>query len=543
MNEISEEFEELQRKVPSASDDKSTQPVASEAHSIDGVVGESLEVNGNDGMDREGPEFKLETKEPSDLGSELEHCLQKQVYLENQDDNHSLSPPVSLGKRNKLSSNYNNLVKDSPSVSSPSHHSLLKEEGPLDVKVKSKYSSDGLNELTNGHRTKPTIGSKKKPESAMHSRGSAVRHEPSGEVKHRKFDSSGSEKKEKRLTKEKRHSERADDGQEDAELDSEELNGVISRKRLKSQHGREKQGPQTNEASKFKKKSDIGDDANLIKAQTSRKHDSRSPNIFNGKVFRRLTSVTKAEACRPLRVPISPVDASHSSDEDDFPPTKRHRRSLETTFSSALISDNDLVLPDKVRSPVPIKRRSVRLCDDEDDESQKTPIHGGITSKVSLIARVSDSKNKPTVDGESCVDDPLVLVNKGQVDEPIKVSSPAAQQGVEKRTSVSLALKLDSEKLPSVGVKSVPVSPKRSPQSVVGGRASAELHSKHSNKASGGISRKKTPAGDNKSASTIDRSTSFPSKQASLGDKKKATSNSDLKINDSVPAVRTSNER
>ncbi|KAL8519843.1 hypothetical protein ACS0TY_010689 [Phlomoides rotata] len=589
VNEISEEFEELQRKVSSGTrDDKSMQTVASEAHSIDGVVGESLEVNGNEGMDRKGPEFKLETEEPSDLGSGLEHCFQKQDYVENQDNNRSLSPPISLGKRNKLSSNYNNLVKDSPSVSSPSHRSLLKEEAPLDIKVKGKYSSNGLNELTNGHRPKPAIGSKKKSEGTMHSRGSAVPHEPSGEVKRRQFDSggsmklssadiskssldAGSERKEKKSKKKKRHSERADDGQEDTELNSEELNGVISRKRLKAQHGREKQGSQTNEASfhaKISKFSVIGDDANLIEAQSSRKNDSRSPNIFNGKVFKRLTSHRKAEVCRPLRVPISSDGANHSSDEDDIPPTKRHRRSSETTFSSALISDNrlgssvssknDLVLPDRVRSPVmqlPTKRRSVRLGDDEDDESQKTPIHGGITSKVSLIVRVSDSKNKFTVHGESCVSDPVVLANKGQVDEhvqssltPNKVSSPAAQQGVEKKTRESLAAivspgtwQLDSEKLPSVEVKSVSVSPKRSPLSI-GGRSSAELQSKHSNKAPGGISRKKTPAGDNKSASTSDRSTSFLSKQASFGDKKKATPNPDLQINGSAPVVKTSNE-
>lgn len=295
MNEISEEFEELQNNVSSGvRDDNSMQTVASEGHSVDGVVGESLEVNGNGGMDRKEPEVKLETKEPS-------ISLQKQDCVENQDDHRSISPPLSLGNRNKISSKYTNLVKDSPSVSSPSHHSLVKEEGPLDIKVKGKYSSDGLNELTNGHKPKLAIVSKKKSEG---SRGSAVPSEPSGEMKQRK-----------RLKKEKRHSRRADD-----ELNSEEFNDVISRKRLKAQDGREKQGSQTNEAAKISKSSDTGHDANLIKAQSNRKNDPRSPNIFDGKVFKRLTSLgRKAEACRPLRLPISPDDATRTSDEDDIP--------------------------------------------------------------------------------------------------------------------------------------------------------------------------------------------------------------------------------
>lgn len=614
MKEICEEFDKLQHKnLSDVRDDISTQALASEAHSIDPVVDETLEVNGNDGIDRKGPDRRLETKESSDLGSGLERCSQEQDEVECQDVkpclsddvNQSSSLPVSLGKRHKLSSNYNNLAKDSLSVSSPSHHSLLKEEGPLDIKLRGRYSDDGQNELTNGHRPKLAMGSKKKSEGAMlRNRGSTVPHEHTPEVMRRKFASGGSlklsstdisksnldvgsERREKRLVKEKRHSETADDGQEDAEVNFEEHNDAISRKKLKAKHGREKQGSQTNESScpaKISKFADTGDETNLIKARTSRKSDSRSPNVLDDKMTskesKRLTSGGKAEVRRPLRVQTSTNDSNHSSDEDDLPPTKRHRRALEAMSSSALISENrsgtsisrkgDSVLPNKVRSPVmqlPMKRRSVRLCDDEDDESPKTPIHGGITSKVSVIQRGSDSKKKPVMHGESYVHDPLVLRNSGQVDNGLKVqaqpgralnkaSSPAAQQGMEKRTRESSAAyvspsprQLDSEKLPSMEAKPVSLSPKKSPQSIDGGRLSAELQSKHPSKAPGSISRKKTPAGDNKNATVPDRSISFPnqslserSKQASFGENKKTTPKSDLRINDSVLVVGTSNE-
>lgn len=611
VKEICDEFEEQQQKKSSGTgDDNFKQTHPSEACSVDLEVDEALNGSRNNGI---GSACTLENKESADLNVRSEHCSLKQDELKCQDVkphssddlNHRLSPPVSSRKRNKLSSNHKNAAKDLLSVSSPSHHSLKKED-PLDIKVKGKYSDGSQKELTNDPSPKLAIGSKKKSQGAvLRSGGLDVPHDHSGEVMRRKIASGGimklsspdipklsldvsSQKRDKMLVKGKRHSETADDGQEDAKVNFEAHTDAISRKKFKVQHGREKQGSQTMEASspaKVSKTADTGKDANLIKNQINCKSDSRSPNVVDDKMTRkeakRLTSVGKADVFRPRSVPIiNDSESDHYSDEDDLPPIKRHRQELETKSGSALISENksrtsvshknDLVLPGKARSPVmqlSIKRRSVRRCDDEDDESPKTPIHGGTTSKVSVTPHASDSKKKSVMHGESYVHDPPVLKNSGQVDNGLKeqiqsgrvmnkLLSPASQQGMEKRTRESLAThvspspRLDSEKLAPMEVKPVSVSPKRSPKSVGGGRLSGELDGKQPNKVPSSDSRTKTPAGDNKNGTSSDRSNLFlpnqliseRSKQLSYGERKKTTPKSDSRINDSASVVGTSDE-
>lgn len=614
MKEICDEFEELQRKKSSGTgDDNFKQTHPSEGCSVDLEVDGALNGNRNNGI---GPACMLENKESADLNAGLEHCSLKQDELKCQDIkpylsddvSHRLSPPVSSRKRNKLSSNHKNAAKDLLSVSSPSHHSLKKEDA-LDVKVKGKYSDGSQNELTNDPSPKLAIGLKRKSQGAVHrSGGLDVPHDHSGEVMRRKIASGGSmkhsspdipklsldvssQKRDKMLVKGKRHSETADDGQEDAKINFEVHTNGISRKKFKVQHGREKQGSQTMEASspaKGSKTADTGKDANLIKNQINCKSDSRSPNVVDDKMTRkeakRLMSVGKADVFWPRRVPIiNDSESDHYSDEGDLPPIKRHHKELETMSGSALISEsesgtsvshkNDLVLPGKVRSPVmqlSIKRRSVRRCDDEDDESPKTPVHGGTTSKVSVTPRASDSKKKSVTHGESYVHDPQVLKNSGQVDNGLnglkeqvqsgrvmnKLLSPSSQQVMEKRTRVSLAThvspspRLDSQKLAPMKVKPVSVSPKRSPKSVGGGRLSGELEGKQPNNAPTSDSRTKTPAGDNKNGAWSDRSNLFlpdqliseRSKQLSSGERKKTTPKSDSWINDSASVVGTSDE-
>ncbi|KAL0420407.1 UNVERIFIED_CONTAM: ENHANCER OF AG-4 protein 2, partial [Sesamum latifolium] len=571
VKEICEEFEELQLRNLNGVRDKTAQSLASEAHSLDPVVDDASGVNGNDGSYRKVSSCKLEIKGSTDVGAALERCSQRQGEVERQDVNpclsddvnHSVSPHVSSEKRNKLYTNTSDLVMDSVPLSSPSHDSLVNEDGSHDIKVEGRSSDDDHNELTNGLKTKMAMGSKKKPAGAIRrNSSSAVPHDHTAEMIQRKWASGGSmkvssagnsrsgldigsERKEKRLLKVKRHSETEDNGREDAEVSFEEHNKAISRKKIKAQHGREKQRFQTNEAStpgKMSKCADTGDGASMVRARTSKKTDSTSPDVLDDKITgiesKRLTSGGKTENRRPLRLQMSTNDPNFSSDEDDLPPIKRRRRVSEAMSSSASISENklggpasrqsDMVLPNKVRSPVmqlPTKRRAVRLFDDEDDESPKTPIHGGFTNKVQS-GRLSN-----------------------------KVLSPAAQQGTEKRTRELSAAHVissplqDSEKLPSTEAKPVQISPKRSPHSIGGTRPSAEVQSKHSSKAPANISQKKTPAGENRSGSASDRSTSFlaqslgeRSKPASSGDKRKATPKSDLQINDSVVVVGPPNE-
>ncbi|XP_047957686.1 ENHANCER OF AG-4 protein 2-like isoform X2 [Salvia hispanica] len=578
VKEICEEFEELQRKRSDVGDDNSIQTHPPEAHSVDPMVEEALDINQNNGI---APECKLETKEYDDPGSGLEHCLHKQDAVECQDVKPYLSddmncrwsPPVSLRESNKISSN-NNASKDSLSVSSPSHH-FLKKEDPLDKSVKGRSTDGSQNKLTNGHRPKLAMGSKKKSPGAVHrSGGSAVSHDHKGDAMRRKFVSGEgmklsspdipklrsdiiSQKKEKLLVKEKRQSEALHDGQQDAKVNFESHSDTITWKKIKFQHGNEKKGSHTNEVSSPTKISKIA--------------DSRGLNVLVDKMPskepKRFTSVGKAEVFQSIRPPI----ISNSESDNDLPPIKRHRPEPETMCASALISENrletfvsdktDKVLSSEVISPVvqlPMKRRSVCIYDDDDDdELPKTPVHGGTTSKVS-VPRLSDTKRKSVTHGEKFVHDLQVLRNSGEVENGLKdqvqyngvmkkLLSPAAQQVTEKRTRDSSAhvspspQQMNSEKSAPMEVKPVSVSPKRPPQSVGGGRVSGELESKQPNKAPSSDFRQKTPAGDNKNAASSDRSNLFPnqllserSKQPSSGERKKTTPKSGSRINDSV---------
>ncbi|KAK4400214.1 ENHANCER OF AG-4 protein 2 [Sesamum angolense] len=489
VKEISEEFEVLQRKnLSGIRDDDNAQDLASQRQFVDPVVDEALEIKGNDRIDTEGPNRISEIKGLSDLGSVLEPCSQRQCEMECQDVkpclsddmNHSLSPHLSLGKRNKLSRSPN-LVKKLVLGSSPSD-SLVKVEGSCDVKVECVAFDVDQTELTDSHEPKSAMGPKRKHEGLMHRHsGGALPHEHIGDELQTKLASGGSmkvssslgldvgsQRKGKRLLKEKKHFEAADDGPVDSEA-FEEHKKVISRKKMKFRYEDEKQ---TNES-------------------------------------------------------------NHSTDEDDLPPTKRHR-ALGMMCTSASVPENKsgnsttrkngMVRPNKARSPVtqrPVKRRAVRLCDDDDDELPKTPIHGGYIHKVSVIPSGSDSKKNDLMRGESNANDQLVLrtvdnalkehAQSSQVSN--KASSAASQQSMDKRTRESSAEHREPEK-------------------------------KHFSKASGGISQKKVPPGANRAIATAsDRSTTnlnqpiSEKSKATSGEKRNTTPRSDSQNNDSVFVV------
>ncbi|KAL0296461.1 UNVERIFIED_CONTAM: hypothetical protein Sradi_6698200 [Sesamum radiatum] len=108
-----------------------------------------------------------------------------------EDMNHSLSPHLSLGKRNKLSRSPN-LVKKLVLGSSPSD-SLVKVEGSCDVKVEA-FDVDQT-ELTDSHEPKLAMGPKRKHEGLMHRHsGGALPHEHIGDELQKKLASGGSMK-------------------------------------------------------------------------------------------------------------------------------------------------------------------------------------------------------------------------------------------------------------------------------------------------------------------------------------------------------------
>ncbi|XP_075484032.1 ENHANCER OF AG-4 protein 2-like isoform X2 [Primulina tabacum] len=564
VKEICEQYEKLQHESSSGTrDDNSEQTLASE-HSTDPVVNDILEVSEKVGIEMNESHCKTEINGLGELGSRLEHCLLRQ------------------GKISKISKDLTNL---------PSN---VKKECSGNVKADRRHSDSGRSELANGPQKKLAMGSKKKPEGTVHKNSSsAVPHEYTGDRMQIKFSSDSNTKvsstgnsksvlivgEEKRVAVDKTHCDSKDNRRVDAEINLEQSE-VISRKRMKTQHGSEKhafQSSVTTCPAKMPKCTDIGNDGSMSRSQRNRKNDSRSPNVLDGKMsdieLKRSTSDGIPQSQQPSRIQIN-NESDHFSDEDGLPPPNRHRRAFEVMPSSATASEsklggsalhkNDSVRPNKVRSPVtqlPSKRRAVRLYDDDDDEMPKTPVHEGFTNKVSVTPRAPDSnsKKKSVVHGESCVNDQMFSRDRGTTDDRSKehaqyarvlnkAPSPNFQLGLVKMAgelsaahiSSSLSHK-DDEKLPSMEIRPVSATPEKFPRSITGARPLAEQQIINFSKEPGNVSQKKAPAGGNIILPTAsDRLTSSPhevivdrSNPASSREKRNAAVKSDSRINDS----------
>ncbi|KAL2541295.1 ENHANCER OF AG-4 protein 2 [Abeliophyllum distichum] len=614
VKQICEEFDAIQCKSSSSlGDDTDKQDQGCEAPSVDQVA---PEVNLKDETDREGPNCKTEIEGLGDQGSGFEHCSHRLSETDSPDTkpsisndvNHSSSPCIYSKKRNKLSTYGIDLLKESVSATNQFRHSFLKEEGSCDNNMEQRHSDGEQSELTNGHKSKLAIGSKRKSDGAnvMHrnrartvSAASArdnsghhisISREQSGDGMVRKITSSGNvnessadisrssldvgRKKEKKLLKEKKHSGSANDCPKDTEVNFEEWNkDDISREKISARPG--KQCFPRNEVScpaKRSKFEDIAGDATKGKTQTNRKSDSQSTNVFDDIISipeaKQLTSGGNTENRGTVRFQTSTKDSNSSGNEDDLPPTKRRRRALEAMTNSALISVNRLGnssalkkgFSDNVRSPVvqlPVKRRAVRLCDDDYDEEPKTPIHGGCATNVSLLPCVLDSTKKVDVHGESSLHDQQEWNNSGTVEDgskglvssamPHKASSPTAQQGMEKRAReidithvCSSPAQVESTNISSMETKPDDFSPKRSPRSITSSKPSGELQNRHSGKTPVNITHKKAPSGSNIGPTSVSDSlnVAFLGDRVVVGGDAKMGSSVDSKISDPIMSMK-----
>ncbi|GFP92565.1 enhancer of ag-4 protein 2 [Phtheirospermum japonicum] len=614
VEEICEEFDRLQRKkISSIRDNNNAQNLASEAHSVDPMVDEALELSADEGIDSEGPNCKLETNGLSDQESKGEMEFQDVKPCSSDDINHSSPANISSGKRRELSENLSNPVKESVLGSVPSSRVSIKVEGSRNVKVEG-FSDGGQSELANGHKSKPAIGLKRKHEDTMRRNSGSVispehigdgmkmKYASAGKVKGLSTDNSrfgsdlGSERKLKKLLKEKKRSTTVD-GRVDAEV-TEEHNEVISRKKMKFQHDHGKLTTRTIESSNPAKKSksaDVVDGVRMPRDQTSRKNPISPADLddkMDKKESKRLPSGGKAENYRSFRPHTSNNEPNHSTSEADPTTTKRHSR---VGGSSALISENingdsatgrnGLVSPNKVRPSgvqLQTKRRAVRICDDDDDELSKTPVHGGLPHKVSAIplvsepkkknitrgelygndrmvlrnsddeltktpvhggsshkasaiSQVSESKKKTVVRGEAYGNDRLVVRNSGIIDDASKeqvlssrlsnkTSSLTAQKGMEKRTRESSAehVSRNQRQLDPEKLPSVEAkSVTDATPSVTAVRPLAEPQKKHFSKTPVNISQKKLPSGANRGLNTASDGSSLTQ---SINEKSKPTS-------------------
>ncbi|KAL6543942.1 RPR [Orobanche gracilis] len=457
VKEICEEFEVLQHKKINGirDDDNNAHNLASEALSDDQAVYEALEISADDEIDREGRECKLEINELNGQFSGSDRL--RKVEMECLDVNRCLADDI-------------NPVKDSVLGYVSSSHASVKEEESRNVKVEGRCSDAGQSELANGDQS--NLGRKRKHEGTVQrNSGSVLSPEHIGDRMPMKYASGGNMKvsssensrlgseldsgrKGKKLVKEKKHFMAVDD-QGDSEVISEEHKDAVPRKKLKFQHDHEKLTSRTNKAScpaKILKSADIVDGARMVRAQTSRR-DPIIPvgpdNKMDNTDSKRLTSGVKAESHRSFRADRSDNESNQPTAEDETPPKRQCQAGL------------------------PTKRRAVRLCDDDDDELPKTPVHGGVLHKASANPRVSESRKKTVELAEGYGNDRLLLKKSGIHDDALKeqvlssrlsnkTSSPTAQKGLEKRRTGELSVdhvcpnqrRLDFKKLPSVEAKS-----------------------------------------------------------------------------------------
>ncbi|XP_022861363.1 ENHANCER OF AG-4 protein 2-like [Olea europaea var. sylvestris] len=615
VKQICEEFEAIQSKSSSSlGDDIDKQDLGCEAPSVEQVASE---VNIKDETDRDLPNWKIEIEGLGDQGSGLEHSSHRLSKTDCQDTKFSVSNDVNPSslyryskKGNKLSTYGTDLSKESVSATYPLRHSFLKKEGSRDNKMEQRHSDGDQSELTNGHKLKLAIGSKRKPDGTNIMHRNSVRAvsaasacdnsghhiniscEQSGDGTERKITSGGNtndtsadisrssldvgRRKEKKLLKEKEHFGSADDCPKDTEVNYERNKVDVSREKITGRPGKQSLSFPSNEVpcpTKRSKFSDIAGDATKGKTQTNRTSDSQSTNVLDDIISitepKRLTSGGNTENCKPFRFQSSMKDSNSCGNEDDLPPIKHCCGALEAMSNSSLHSENRLgnssalkkSLSDKVRSSAlqfPVKRRAVRLCDDDCDEEPKTPIHGGCATKVSLLPCLLDSTKTIDVPCESSLHDQQEWNGSGTVEDgskglvssaiPHKASSPTAQKGIEKRareiddTHVrSSPAQVDFTNMSSRETKPVVFSPMRSPWSIASSKPSGELQSIHSGKTPVHITHKKAPSGSNigvtsisdGSKSSLNQTTNERSKSAYLGGRMKTTPKTDLEVNDS----------
>ncbi|GJT06163.1 enhancer of AG-4 protein 2 isoform X1 [Tanacetum coccineum] len=177
----------------------------------------------------------------------------------------------------------------------------------------------------------------------------------------------------------------------------------------------------------------------------------------------------KPKAQLPSKVQTDGLYGRAHGDEDVLPPAKRRRRE---PMSDDRIAESSIPAKkaDTVKSvtQAPMKRRAVRICDDDEDEP-KTPVHGRSTSKgVDGGSHTSMSVQENVVVTETVQDSPGmrnrsvpvkgVVANSQQLVESEKKSSQEAMKAL---VSPSKSV-LDSEKKSSQEVMKALVSPSKS---------------------------------------------------------------------------------
>ncbi|GAA0167903.1 transcription cofactor [Lithospermum erythrorhizon] len=464
VKEICEEFEKFQqKKLNGFEDDTSRDVLGSEDCSIDADEDDDvMKVGMKDGNSLNKLHRKMGTRSLDGSISPLEPCSHRRGIIDRKE-----RKPCTSGN-----------INDCVSAGIYPKQGTCKPDGPISLKKEvvspSSSCSDYLSKEENSRSMKveADVASVVEPNVPFHTKQEGgispsiqlnyVRHTDSeqrelikgnklSQLLETKKSSQGvatfSERKVKKFMK-KQNDDFRNNADEYKDLNKAEL----SRKKINVQQRQLKQTSRNNEVSHTAKKSnssDIPDATANASTQTNKRVESNS--LKDGKA-----SLWKGKT--ESHSTIGVVEFLEE-DEDVLPPSKRLCRAVEITEErvrkNTAASKVEASSVDNVKSPFSVgtKRRAVRLCDDEEEEKPKTPVHAG-SAKVS---RVTDTSKNGALKGKSTavqVVKKTLGVEDGSVKEfssaerPVEHASSNPQKNVEK-------------KLKKTGGKSDPLSPKR----------------------------------------------------------------------------------
>lgn len=531
VNEICEEFDQLQGKNSlDPRDDCNDPELGTSALSADALVDAAAKGNLADPIDNDAEDHSSQPR-----SSGLERCSLREGETPCQDVkpctsggvNGGVSPTMPTKKGSKFSSNDAKKEKVASTISlcsqalhkeSVNRSGSLKNNGSVHIRApevgcsplvssdRSECPDDDIQkDLANGHRSRLASGSKRRLDSSSEiHRNFDAKDSSQSDFKSGLATNSG--KRPKQLVKGKKNFEAGEKPRIEAKESFEESKSEISSK--KQAHG--KQTLQTNEQShpaKRSKHTNMADDPPKASLQTSTKIDPQSHDDkphFGGKAESHMN--TKPLSSANDSTPIG-------GDEDILPPTKRHRRALEAMSGSSTLNSENRTGKSSVGQKNDVsRRRAVRLCDDDDEEEPKTPIHGGSGKKAlaplhgQASARKADNDQLSKKDSVASDTSMKKVLPSGE--RSIECCSPFSQQAEEKQHLKAAILpsfspgKVDSEKVSSKDAKLVPLSPKRSPSTVSKSVADNQKPNKHVSKVSGNNTMKKAVSGSKSASAT-----------------------------------------
>lgn len=561
VKEICEIFKDLENKssdsLKEGNDGQTSQHDANSTEIID------------DGMTTDGPSGETSPNDIVNHGPGLERCSRVHRDLEYEDVNPSVSPLVNACSSSPSAKKRAELCNDdmtSPtmegiSISGAGHDTNLKSGAKVETNgKKSKKIAKALKDKLDGDdqidKTHSPAGvscafQTSHTESSVTDNTKEGTRRISAHVSKNEVtvgvanpESGDNIKKTKKLVKDKVHVGLTDDSLKNVEGTG---------KKMKSEPGLGKDKVPNNGVLHPIKKPKFSDDAPKKSSQTYRKIDVSSKG--GNEEVKKSTPNLKTKNRLSSKGPTNGSDSRVLGDEDVLPPAKRRRQVPEVMSGSTSMSEDRIPErstplkkgenTDAVKSgtQVPVKRRAVRIFDEDDDEP-KTPVHVRLSKGVDGVSHTSTSVEEGAVVTEAVQDSPGVRKSVH-----VKESVPNSQQDTTEVVEGKLCYtpgKAECEKKSPKEVLKVLVSPIKSPFEAYNQMVEPLKANKSLGKASGNVPQKKGQSGSFRASSGIydgghrsqNTAVNERSRPVISGEKQKSTPKSSSRVTDTAVVSR-----